>query len=294
MKIFFYLNRMLLTIFIVIFHTDLYAIDIMKTQHQDMTNIKTAYKFEIFRRALELTVAEYGSFKHEVVSLKISAGKKLNASLERGIINTFLLPANEFWDENAIPIRIPVRLGMLSYRTLLVNEIDVKKFKKVDNLKELNNFTAGVIDEWTTTKILKFNNIKLVETSHFDSMFLMLQKQRFDYIPRGVYEINRELAAQESVLNDIVIEPTLALYIPTSSYVYVSKSEPRLAKRLEVGLRKLLLSGELKRILYRYFKSDIEQASLNERVIIKIKSPYHDKYNKADEQYYLFNNLITK
>lgn len=42
-----------------------------------------------------------------------------------------------------------------------------------------------------------------------------------------------------------VVEPTIALYIPTHSYVYVSPNNPCLYKRLEEGLTKLKTNEEL-------------------------------------------------
>jgi hypothetical protein len=46
-----------------------------------------------------------------------------------------------------------------------------------------------------------------------------------------------------------VVEPTIALYIPTHSYVYVSPNNPRLYKRLEEGLTKLKTNEELEPLL---------------------------------------------
>jgi hypothetical protein len=47
----------------------------------------------------------------------------------------------------------------------------------------------------------------------------------------------------------VVIEPSLAIYLPMPTYVYVSPAKPRLAQRLEKGLKIMLKNGELHQIL---------------------------------------------
>ena len=77
----------------------------------------------------------------------------------------------------------------------------------------------------------------MLTSSDFEGLFQMLNSGRFDYFPRTVYEAYNELENRSDVLNNIVVEPTLALYIPSKSYVYVSNNAPRIAQRLEYGLK---------------------------------------------------------
>ena len=132
--------------------------------------------------------------------------------------------------------------------------------------------------------------MKLIGVDHFNGLFLMLKKDRFDYIPRGINEVYDELLTRKSSLEGVVVEPSIALYIPTSTNFYIAKTEPRLAKRLEIGLKQMLESGELKDILYKYFAKDIKRANLSERKIFTIENPYHSKNNKADEKHYLLSH----
>ena len=171
---------------------------------------------------------------------------------------------------------------------LVINKGDASKFANVKSLSKLKRLTAGLINGWTTADVFNSNKINWVGTGHFSGIFMMLEKRRFDYIPRGVHEVYDDLNKNKLTNHGIEIEPNIALYLPTSSYIHVSKSEPRLAKRLTVGLNQLLLSGELKDILYQYFDEEISRANLSARTIIKIENPYHTKKCKSDEQYYLF------
>lgn len=64
----------------------------------------------------------------------------------------------------------------------------------------------------------------------------MLNHDRFDFLPRGVNEIFEEYALRKDLLENVIIEPHLALYIPGATYVFVSPKYPELAERLEIGL----------------------------------------------------------
>ena len=254
-----------------------YSIDIVKLHRQDMSDKKVAHNIAVVRRSLEVTELEYGAFQLDLVNVEMSVNRKLISTKNGEIINAVIIPASQDWDRYNIPIKVPVRLGLLSYRLLLINKADLPKFERITTIEQLNVFLAGLVDGWITTEVYKFNKMKFLETGHFEGLFLMLAKNRFDYIPRGIYEIYDELSSRQPLLQDIVVEPTLALYIPTSSYVYVSPSEPRIAKRIELGLNKLLTSSELKTILYQYYAQEIKRAKLAERKIFKIKKPYHNK-----------------
>lgn len=262
---------------------DARSIDIVKIKKQQLSMNKAAHNNELFKRALEITEDEFGPFELENVDVIMTSNRELRAVENGIIINATITPANEQWDKQLISIQTPIRLGLLSYRLLLVNKIDLPKFKNVNTLDDLKQLTAGLLHDWKTTAIFKAHNFKMVESHNFEGLFLMLNKHRFDYIPRAIYEVNDELNAQKSILNNIVVEPTIALFIPTITYIYVSPKTPRLAKRLDTGLKKLFNNGELKKILEKYYAVDIDRAKLNQRKIIKIESSYYlrngEKYN---------------
>ena len=112
----------------------------------------------------------------------------------------------------------------------------------------------------------------------------MLKRSRFDYIPRAIYEAYDELESRQPDLKNIVVEPTLALYLPMATHIYISPQEPRIARRLEIGLRKLIANGEIKTILDKYYAEDISRANLKNRRIIKISNPTYRGNNIENNQ----------
>jgi hypothetical protein len=247
------------------------------------------HKDEVITRALELTVSEFGPFNFETVNVDMTPGRALSATKSGELINLFIAAHSKIWDEGTIPIKIPIRQGLLSYRLLLVNKQDLHKFKNVKNMDDLKQLTAGLQGNWVTTKIFKELGLGLEIGHNFEGLFQMLDRGRFDYFPRAIYEIYDELTSRKSELPNVVIEPTLALYLPMMTYVYVSPNAPRIAKRMESGLSKLLASGEMKQILEKYYGEDILRADLKNRKIIKIENTDMKADEDMDEKYILHN-----
>jgi len=235
---------------------------------------RAKHKDEVIIRSLEVTVDEYGPFTFEAVDVDMTPSRALASMKTGSLINIFIAPDSEVWNESTIPIKIPIRQGLLSYRLLLVNKIDLPKYNKVKSFDDLKHLRAGLQNDWITTKIFKKLEMNVITAHNFEGLFLMLNKQRSDYIPRAIYEIYDELNTRKEKLSNVVVEPTLALYLPMFSFVYISPKEQRIASRIKSGLVKLTQTGELKEIFDKYYAKDIIKADLKNRRIIEIKNPY--------------------
>lgn len=245
---------------------------------------RSKHKDEIILRALQVTEDEYGPYEFQTIDGDMSPGRALISMQEGKIINTFIAPSDKEWNANTTVIKIPVRQGLLSYRLLLVNKNSLDKFKQVNTLADLKNLTAGLHSDWVTTDVFNQLGMKVLTAHNYEGLFLMLSRNRFDYMPRAIYEVYDELNNRETKLKDVVVEPSIALYLPMVSYVYISPKEPRLAKRIEKGLRKLVSTGEIKTILHKYYEEDITRADLKNRKIIKIDNPEFNDQHIIDDK----------
>jgi hypothetical protein len=286
------LNCITTMLLITLFSFNSNAVDIVKLQLQQMSKNKAAHNTEVIRRALEITEPEFGAFRLDKINTTMSSARMLQSLIEGSLINTVIVPESDLWDKHTISVKVPVRLGLLSYRLLLVNKSDLSKFEKINTLDELKAIPVGLHKGWVTTKLFNLNAFNVIETGHFEGLFLMLNRYRFDYIPRGVYEVYDELASRQDVLKDIVVEPTIALFIPTMSYVNVSPTDPKIAKRLASGLLQLQNNGELKKILHKYYGNDIKRANLKNRKVFEINHPNFSPHDKLNYEILLenFNN----
>lgn len=231
---------------------------------------RSKHKNEIIIRALQITEAEFGAYQFNTIFRHMTP-KRATTSLKEGdMINTYIGPDSQLWENMGIAIKIPVRQGLLNYRLLLVHKSNLSQFSQIKSREDLSKLNAGLQYDWVTTTVFKNQGMKLTTAHNFEGLFQMLERARFDYIPRAIYEIYDELELRSAHLNGIVVEPTLALYIPMPTYVYVSPKEPRIAQRIETGLRKLIDSGEITDILIKYYADDIKRANLKDRTIINM------------------------
>lgn len=270
-------QKSILILFSILFSVNAYSVDIVTLHNQRMSDNKAAHNFTVIKRALEVTEEEYGPFEIGMVSKPMPNAHLHKAVLEGETFNTIIVLANDMWDETTIGIKVPVRLGLLSYRLLLVNKSNLESFEQVKKIAELRNFYAGLVRGWQTTKVFGFLKLNVKVVGNFEGIYLMLDKNRFDYIPRGIYEIYDELNSRKGRYKNVVVEPNIALKIPTISRVYVSPKHPRIAKRLDAGLHKIIASGELKEILFKFYEKDIQRADISNRRVISIENPYYDK-----------------
>lgn len=264
----------LVFLYILLFSNNIYAIDVIKANIGESTLDKRIhFKNEILKTALNLTKEEFGDYRIEVHNYYMNAKRgfmELNAGKT---INVYFALTQSKWEEQAIAIRIPVRRGLVSYRLLIINKKDAKEFSTISTLDELKEKRAGVNNGWTTYPIMENQHFNIVDVDDYDGMFNMLSVNRFDYLVRGVNEVFEEIDQRKVYSSNLMIEPNLAIYIPAITYVFVSKREPRIARRLQRGLELMSINGDLERIFDTFYADSLRKAELDKRKILYIENP---------------------
>lgn len=251
----------------------LHAVDIVKLPRpQSIKDIRFKHKNEILRSSLELTKEEFGDYEIRFDAPVMQRGRALEAMKVGDLINVYFSPPKKEWMENTTVIHVPIRRGILSYRLLLINRKDLKLFENINSVEELKKLKAGVQHGWSTTEILEEGGFDFVKAYNFDGLFYMLESHRFNYLLRGSHEIFDELNFRKNELKNVVVEPTLAIYLPTPTYTYVSPGELRLSRRINMGMEMMVNNGDMKKIFDKYYLDDLKKAKLHKRKIIEIKS----------------------
>lgn len=251
-------------------HTDVVMIPSPKSK----LDVRKKYNYEILENALQLSSNKYGPYEikimpfsmtNDVTFYELSRGTSINITMSR---------ATPDKDHLATPIRIPIRRGILNYRLLVINKDKKDLFNKINSTEQFKQYTAGIHANAVTSEILSVLGFKVTEGATYDGMFRQLSQNRFDYIPRGVHEAFDELKLREGLVDNLMIEPSLALYMPMPYYIYVSPSYPRLADRIEYGLEKMVEQKLIQRIFNKYYAEDMKRANLADRKIIHIGNPF--------------------
>ena len=262
-----------LVLFLLICHRGFADDQILMSYSVDDKDPRSVYTLELIRLIMEKTQPEYGGYQI-VNNPGLTRNRALVEMLKGDRLNLREETTNTEWEKKTLAIRIPLRRGLLSYRLLLVKEQNLNYFKSITTLKQLKKASAGLMSDWVTADVLKDNGFNVVDTASYQGLFNMLNRERFMYSPRGVSEIYDEIAVQSRTYPALRIEPTLALYIPQPTYIFISPRYPGLAKRVEAGMLAMIEDGSLEALFNQHFDIAYIEKDLQQRRIFYIENKY--------------------
>jgi len=169
-------------------------------------------------------------------------------------------------------IRIPLLKGLLGNRLLVIRPESAERFARVRTLDELrNNFKLGQGHDWPDTTIQKAAGLNTVTSSTYDTLYSMLQAQRFDAIPLGVNEVDDELGKHADL--NLMVEPTLALSYPAPVFFFVAPQRIDLARRLEAGLQRMISDGSFDAMFEKRWSRTLLSKNMKNRRIFALPNP---------------------
>ncbi|MER2491555.1 transporter substrate-binding domain-containing protein [Catenovulum sediminis] len=175
--------------------------------------------------------------------------------------------------ENKILIPIPLMQGLLGTRLMIINERDRVKFATIKTKAQLQALYSGIPAGWADAKLFIANNFNVNETGTFDDILLRLKRKQFDYFALGANEIESVYEQRVTAKENLIIEPTLALYYPFPVVFYVNPNRAELAQQLRASLHQLVQNETLNKIFARYFAQIQERLNLTERKFIHLENP---------------------
>lgn len=241
---------------------------------QSTRDIRSQYSFALLYEALNQTVDEYGEYEVQIIGLSLPNFRKMQQISEGETINAGMALTTIEWEQKTIPIRVPLRRGILNYRLLMIHKDNLNQFSSVGSDLGLKRYKVGLRRNWATWEIMREMQFEVVNVFGYEAVFGMLEKQRFDFVPRGPHEIYDELRIRQDEFPSLRVEPNIALYIPAPFYIFVSPKNPRLAKRLELGLNKLVDNGFLPSLFDEYYAHFLRQSNMAERKVIHLGNPF--------------------
>lgn len=251
---------------------------------QSIGDKRSDYVMALLRRVMEQTQAHYGSYEIEVVH-NMSRDRQLT-ELKRGEFVTLTdSPASRNWESQVQPIFFPTRRGLQNYRLLLIEESQQALFTNIQSIEDLKPLRAGVNAHWLTRSIFAQADFSIVIGNDYEGLFQMLAHNRFDYFPRALNEIFQEIETRKGAMPNLMIEPTIALHLPSPTFFYVNKKNSVLHERITSGLWQLHNSGEFKRIFNQYHNEEALRKALKNRRVFHINNPYlnnHPIYQNAN------------
>lgn len=176
-------------------------------------------------------------------------------------------------ERQLLPVRIPLDRGLFGWRVLFVRTGEARRFAHARSLDDLRSFSFLQGHDWPDADILAANGLRVERATQFDALFPMMARQRADALPRGVPEVEEELASRATP-QGLELEPRLLLRYPTALYCFVSPQRRDLAQELERCLKSLQASGAFDRLLREWFAPSLALVKLRERRLIELRNPF--------------------
>lgn len=239
----------------------------------DPDDKRNGYFLALLTLALEQTQGDFGSYELQP-QLYINSQRRAIGLLARGeVLDVLWTVTSRVREKALLPVRIPLLKGLMGYRLLIIRQQDEARFARVDTLAELRSLTAGQGRDWPDADILAANGLPVVAGASYNSLFLMLQAGRFDYLPRGLNEPYDELRQRPDL--QLMVEPHLLLVYPTAEYFFVNKNNESLARRIRIGLLRAIEDGSFAYLL-QHFPANAEafaRSDLEARTFIYLNNP---------------------
>jgi len=233
---------------------------------------ESIYYLALLKLALENSKAEYGDYQLKKVIQPMFQGRALvEVKYNRKLSVTWTMTSQKR-EQELNPIRIPLLRGLGGYRIFLIKAGQQKRFSKIKSAKQLKKLFAGQGHDWPDSAILADNHYRLITGSGHSTLFNMLQHGRFDYMPRALHEPWNEV----NMFDGLQVESTLALHYPSPYYFFVSNDNPKLKKRIEVGLTNAEKNGSFQSLFKSHpvTKNMLLSANLSERKVFKLKNNF--------------------
>ena len=209
----------------------------------------TQFFFPLLKLCLDKTQDTHGPYTLQYYPTALSSERIIAHMVDGGPVNTMWTSTSERRERELdfVPISL---LGDLSdHRVLLIRAGDQPRFNAVSDLASLRQLKAGIGGHWPDAKLLRNNQIPTVTSIYYASLFKMLVAGRFDYFPRGLFEVKDDLDLYSS--GKLAIESGLLLRYPAPFYFFVSPKHPEIRTRIEAGLARAMADGSYQALVSR-------------------------------------------
>lgn len=209
-------------------------------------NSPNDYFYRLLNLALDKTEATYGAaeivpFPEVLTATRYMADLKKNKTVDLLWHGTSRLYERELL---AIPISLTKELN--EYRVLLIRKEDQPRFSTVKTVDDLKEFLSGSGTDWPSRDIMVSNGLPVLGVTNPALLFNMLKAKRFDYISRNLFEIWGE--SERFAKEGLAMEQTLVVHGGEPFYFFVSPANPKLARRIELGLKLAIADGSFEAV----------------------------------------------
>ncbi|WP_343733361.1 hypothetical protein [Duganella sp.] len=269
---------------------DVYLID-HNFSRQDS---RDRYTLLMLRAALDASSARYGDYDLRSSPLGMERDRLLSEMKKGALVNLSAQITSPEWERSLMPIRIPIDKGLSGYRISLIAGSQQARFNTITTLEQLKRLPLGAGRQWSSTAVFLHAGFEVAQGNSTANLHSMLAAHRFLHFPRGIEEAVFEQAAYAPAFPDLEVERSMAIFFPLPRYFFVTPGQPRLAGRLEYGLRRMLADGSFDRIFHDFYDELINKVNLRKRRIFRLDNPLLSPETPLANKAYWYDPLEHK
>ncbi|MBE1301151.1 MAG: hypothetical protein GJ680_14745 [Alteromonadaceae bacterium] len=236
--------------------------------------------YELIELTLELTKDDYGDY--QIVSSEPMEQGKAFAMLQREIaINVIIAGTSKKRESQFNTIYYPIDRGLLGFRLCIVTEDNRLDFADINELKDFRHKEkiVGVGTHWPDRSIINDNGLRVEHSQIFEQLFKMVELKRIDCFLRSINEIDGELEKYGS--SGLADEPFLAFLYPAADFIFIGKSDTKIAERISEGLRRAIYNGDFERHFEKHYAHLLQKYQFYNRKLLFLKN--YDMSAKAKQ-----------
>ncbi|MCM2679902.1 hypothetical protein [Echinimonas agarilytica] len=236
-------------------------------------NRENAEQDSYIMAVLEMALEKSGQEYELKPTPETYSDSKVRSDLSNGSLDVYWTMTSTELENSYLPVRVPIFKGLLGSRIFIINQGEQGKFDHVNSFADLQKLTAGQGRLWPDTEILSGAGIPVATAMKYESLFFMLEGERFDYYPRGVHEPWSEVE-RYSALN-LEVEKGIMLVYRAPMYFFVNQNNPQLAADIERGFETAIADGSFNRLFFSHpvITSVLDKANLEQRKVFEIENP---------------------
>lgn len=184
-------------------------------------------------------------------------------------------------EQELMAVPIPIDGGLLGLRVCVIKASNQALFANIHSLDDLisRGISIGQGRHWPDTPILRANGVNVITNTRFETLFKMLENDRFDCFARGVNEVLFDL--NEIKNSNLTIEPNLLIAYPMPSYFFVAPDDHETAMRIQLGMERAIRDGRFAKYLKGFYLIAVNMLNLEQRTLLVLNNPLLSEDAKA-------------
>ncbi|GGA88418.1 hypothetical protein GCM10011369_33210 [Neiella marina] len=224
------------------------------TPKQSDADASHSYLVQLLEIALAETESEFGPSEVEFMPISLNQGLILHLMDIGDILDVVASAPTNQREIQFRAARVPLLMGLLGYRMMLIKPQDQAKFAAIERPEELKQLRACQGTFWPDADILEQQGYRVVRADEFSALFELLLTDQCDYFPRAITEGYGELDAHNKANPErqVVAFDDILLHYVVPFYFFTSHRNYELAARLELGLQRGISDGTIRRLMEQH------------------------------------------